>query len=469
MSRLLLMLMLCALPAALASAEEKPGVSPMVFIYDSSGSMWGQIDGVAKVSIAREVMAETVAGLPEGQSIGLVAYGHRSEGDCEDVETLLTGASAADVSPALEAIRPLGKTPLAWSATQVITQLQRDQARATVILLTDGIESCGGNLCDVVKTAREDGVEFVMHVVGFGLKAGETDALECAAAAGDGQYFDARNAEELAAGLNEATAQTVDLAVNVSVKASKNGEPIDTYIEVFPAGSSTRVQGARSYRDGALFYLPPGAYDLKVNALENTDLEPIWIRDVAVAEDDLSEHEVSFDAGTVNFNVLNNGEGWDALVKLVSGDAAVAQVRTYGRSQAMQVPPGEYLAQVQALAVSGTTTAFEVPGVSVKAGEEVSVEFPFETGNARVGVRMGTELVDAMVTIIDRDTGKGVAGARTYTSESSNPRNFVLTPGNYTVKYASLGAHKGHADTFDITVGAAETVERVIDLPLSQD
>lgn len=450
-------------------ADDAGEASSIVFIYDSSGSMWGQIDGTAKVEIAREVMASTVANLPEQQDIGLVAYGHRSEGECQDVETLLTHADRAEVSPALEAIRPLGKTPLAWSATQVIEQLRQDGQKATVILLTDGIESCGGDLCEVVKAAREGGVEFVMHIVGFGLKDGETAPLQCAAQAGGGQYFDADNAEELAAGLQEATTRTVDLAGNISVRASKNGEPLDTFIEAFPAGSKDRVETARSYHKGALFYLPAGAYDLKVVALEDTDLKPIWVRNIQVSEEELSEHEVSFDAGTVRINVLNNGEGWDSTVRLYDGEEEISHGRTYGRPKDLQVPPGVYRAQVQALAVKGLTTSFDIPGIEVRAGEVTEVEHPFESGVAMIGVSKGEELVDAMVSIDDLASGRTIVGGRTYTSSNSNPRRFELMPGDYTVEVTTLGVHKGHRETFDISVSAGGTVEKSVVVPLQEE
>lgn len=464
MKRTLLAFFMLILACLSIHAEEVAETSPIIFIYDSSGSMWGQIQGKAKVEIARDVMADTVDNLPEGQSVGLVAYGHRSEGDCQDVETLLTGALPGEVPPALNAIRPLGKTPLAWSATQVIEQLKRDQQRATIILLTDGIESCGGNLCDVIQTARESGVEFVMHIVGFGLKPGETAPLECAATAGGGSYNDAGNAEELAEGLTEATEQTVDPEVNISVNATMNGEPLDAYISAYIAGGDEAVQNARTYTKGAMFYLPPGEYDLKVSALENTDLKPIWIRSIETFEEELSEHEVSFDAGTVRFDVLNNGEGWDSLVKILDGEEVVSQTRTYGRAKDMQVPPGVYSANVQVLAVEGMVTNFEVPDIEVRASEVTELEHTFETGIAMIGVTMGDELVDAIVNISDRASGKRVAGSRTYTSDSSNPRKFVLTPGEYSVKFSSLGKHKGHSDTFEMTVEANGTFERVVNL-----
>lgn len=464
MNRFSMALLLLLPLSAFAQAQDAAEPSPIVFIYDSSGSMWGQIDGKAKVEIAREVMANTLGNLADGQRVGLVAYGHRSEGDCQDVETLLSDAEPSAIPPALNAIRPLGKTPLAWSATQVIERLKQDRKKATVILLTDGIESCGGNLCEVVGEARANGIEFILHIVGFGLQADETDALRCAAQAGGGRYFDADNAEQLSAGLDQATAQTVDLVANVSVKVSKNGQPLDAAIKAFLHGESKPVEHARSYHDGAAFFLPAGTYDLEIIALENTDLRPIWLRGIEISEDEVSEYEVRFDAGTVRVNVLNNDQGWDSLVKLLDGDEVVAQTRTYGRPSDMQVPPGRYAMHIKALAVEGTTTTFDRTDIEVRAAEISEVIHPFASGIAMIGVSMGDELVDAVVTIRDQDSGQRVAGSRTYTSAGSNPRQFVLTPGTYTVEYSTLGKHKGHGDSFEISVLPNETSEHLIEL-----
>lgn len=59
-----------------------------VIVYDASNSMWGQIDGEPKISIARRVMGDLVRGWDDGTRVGLVAYGHRRAGDCSDIETV---------------------------------------------------------------------------------------------------------------------------------------------------------------------------------------------------------------------------------------------------------------------------------------------------------------------------------------------------------------------------------------------
>ncbi|HAY32699.1 MAG TPA: VWA domain-containing protein, partial [Bacteroidetes bacterium] len=74
------------------------------------------------------------------------------------------------VNQSISNIKPLGNTPLAFSVLQVIDNLKNSKTKATVILLTDGNESCNGDLCEVVKAAKKEGIDFKLHIIGFGLK-----------------------------------------------------------------------------------------------------------------------------------------------------------------------------------------------------------------------------------------------------------------------------------------------------------
>ena len=69
----------------------------VMVVYDASGSMWGQIDGVTKIEIAREVLGDLVNQWSADTNLGLVAYGHRREGDCGDIETVI---APQPISPA---------------------------------------------------------------------------------------------------------------------------------------------------------------------------------------------------------------------------------------------------------------------------------------------------------------------------------------------------------------------------------
>ena len=451
--------------ATILQAQDKQ--SPILFIYDASGSMWGQIEGRSKKEIASEVLTNIVDSLPENQNIGLVAYGHRNKGDCDDIEYIadIANEDKTRVINAIKDINPLGKTPLARSATLVIDSLKVNSTKATIILVTDGIESCDGNICDVVSMAQSDGIDFKMHIVGFGLKEGEKQQLICATEASNGNYYDAENAEALSDVLIEATKLTVDKPDgNFSVYAKKNGEPVDAWIKPKDAVTKKGLEGSRTYRRKGWVYLPPGKYEIEVKPLEGSDIPAKYIF-VEMKEGEVKHQDVHFDGGILQVATTNNGKPWDSTVKMydqITGNL-VAQSRTYGKTQQMEVLAGTYKIVYQALALDGMETLFTKNDVEVEGNSTTESNHDFSSGVAMIGVESANgELVDATVNFYEESSGKNVSGSRTYTSSRSNPKEFVLNPGTYTVKIQTLGKHKGHNEAFSIIIQAGETVEKLI-------
>ena len=186
---LLAALFICA-PSSNAAAPNYPEV---VFILDASGSMWGQAGGKAKIAIAKEVMAQAVPGLPAEVRLGLVAYGHRKKGDCSDVEVLVAPGSSdrAGLLKKVQALSPKGKTPIAGSLKQTAEMLKSKENETTIVLVSDGMETCDADPCGVVKALKASGIKFVLHVVGFDVDAKGKQQLTCLAQAGGGKYFSA--------------------------------------------------------------------------------------------------------------------------------------------------------------------------------------------------------------------------------------------------------------------------------------
>ena len=460
----ILSVLLIALPAF--SQAESEGSSPIVFIYDASGSMWGELQGKTRMQIAAKVMSETVNALPENQQVGFVAYGHRKKGDCEDVEFMIDidNVSKQSVTTAVAGIKPLGKTPLAYSAIQVIDRLRATKQKATIILMTDGIESCGGNICDVVRAAKKDGIDFKLHIIGFGLKDGETEQLKCAAKEGDGNYYDADDTAGLSGALEAATASTVDDPDdNFSVYGAKNGEPVDIFVRAYAAGTDELIDSGRSYGDSAWLYLPAGKYDLGIRALEGSDVAGIKLAGVQSYADKKGHQAVSFDAGKINILASNNGEAWDAVINVFStvDGKRVAGGRTYGKTHVIELNPGSYEVEMKPQKVEGTEVNKRFKDILVAAGKETPVTHYFTSGIAMIGANSSSGLVDATVRIIDKTTGKAIANGRTYTSENNNPRKFILQPGTYEVRLKALGAHKGKTATLTMEVKAGETNTQV--------
>ena len=173
---------------------------PTILILDASGSMWGQIAGVPKIDIAREVTTDFLTTLPATQPIGLMAYGHRKKGDCSDIELLAqpaTGNRDALIA-AIRRLSPKGRTPLSQAVIRAAETLKYQDKAATVILISDGKETCGYDPCEVGQTLSELGVNFTAHVIGFNVaKAEDKSQLQCLAKNTGGQFLTADNATDL--------------------------------------------------------------------------------------------------------------------------------------------------------------------------------------------------------------------------------------------------------------------------------
>lgn len=436
---ILSLLLLCFAYSAISQSNDARAA--IMFIYDASGSMWGQMSGKTKMEIASEVLSESVDKLPENQKVGLVAYGHREKGNCKDVETLVTldNDSKASVTSAIKGIKPLGKTPLAYSAEIVIDQLRKAKNPATIILITDGIESCNGNICDVVKAAKKEGIDFKLHIVGFGLKDSETGQLKCAAEAGDGNYYDAADAGGLSEVMNEAVAETIDKREgNFGVYAIKNGQAIDAYVTAYKEGTEESVNSLRTYGETRYMYLPEGTYDLVAYPL-GSSVEAIKFPGEKSLENQKTERTISFDGGKVAINPTNNGENWDCTVSIVNKEGKrVAGGRTYTRIKEIEVNPGTYDIHLQALQIKGMHTNTVLEDVVIKSGETTPVTYDFTSGNFKVHVKVNGEHVDSMVQIVDVDADKSVVGGRTY----NRGVDFIMNPGNYEVTVTPLSVYK---------------------------
>ncbi|MCV2892743.1 vWA domain-containing protein [Lentibacter sp. XHP0401] len=188
-----------ALTGSIALATAASAADDVVIVYDGSGSMWGQIDGSSKVEIAREVLADLVQDWDEETNLGLVAYGHRSQGDCTDIETILLPAplNRSSFIEAVNAIMPVGKTPITASVQHAADLLSYRDNPATVILISDGVETCNADPCALSAQLAQQGVKFTAHVVGFDLDDAAQASLSCIAENTGGMFVPAGNADEL--------------------------------------------------------------------------------------------------------------------------------------------------------------------------------------------------------------------------------------------------------------------------------
>ena len=108
-------------PAGDSSTVVKTGADGRIYVvYDSSGSMWGELaDKSRKYEAGRTALSTFLETDLGGREVAFRAYGHREKADCRDSE-LIVPFSPLDVAKpkindAVANIRPMGKTPINYS------------------------------------------------------------------------------------------------------------------------------------------------------------------------------------------------------------------------------------------------------------------------------------------------------------------------------------------------------------------
>jgi Mg-chelatase subunit ChlD len=266
----------CAALEVVALNDGQPALSlddrAVEIIVDASKSMWGQIDGQSKMEIAKATLEDVSYWLPDDFDLALRAYGNTTasnQNNCADSSLLVPFGerNREYIRHAIAGLRPTGQTPIAYALNQAARDFGSLQSARTLVLVSDGIESCGGDPVMAAHALRQQGI--VVHLIGFGLgNATDEDAasLQAVANASGGRYVTAGSAEELKAALAETVATSFSVyRGNTEVASGSLGSagvmllpegdyrvqlhsspPIETIVNLAPRDSVTLMLEKRS-------------------------------------------------------------------------------------------------------------------------------------------------------------------------------------------------------------------------------
>ncbi len=235
-------------------------------ILDASGSMYNRLaDGRYRIEAAKQVLVDLISGLSAGEdlNVGLRVYGARmlatEDGACEDthLEVPIAGVDRDALRSTVENTLARGATPIAYSLQLAAQDLPTTGVRR-VVLVTDGIEACGGDLAAVAQLYAELGIE--LKIVGFDLGASAAAAFAAIA-----DFENALSAEELAGALQDALGGVAEASVErvpVTVVVTRGGERTDEGVRVtfVSAVSSLSVPLVSTANGEFEALLPPGGY-----------------------------------------------------------------------------------------------------------------------------------------------------------------------------------------------------------------
>ncbi|MCB0324783.1 MAG: VWA domain-containing protein [Bdellovibrionales bacterium] len=445
----------------------------VIVVLDASGSMWGQIKGEPKIAIAKSVVKSLVEDWNPDVDLGLSVYGHRRKADCADIDLLVPPAPLDKPSflKAVEGLSAKGKTPLTEAVSRAADALRYTEDRATVVLVSDGIETCDRDPCAVAKALEDQGVDFTAHVIGFDVsKEQEIAQLKCIAENTGGKFLGASDADSLKKSLAEAVNEVAKVESGVELVAvyEPGGEPVDgvswTVQTVGDGGTTVKYGGGATPR----YRLSPGRYaatakKTKGSASATTEFE--------VVEGAANRVEVVIAQEVPVTLVAVTEPGGEPLEEVswqlhpADKDSQLAKTFKYryggGATPVYTVPPGKFLAKVQSQAGKA------------KAEQEIEVtldgEHRFEILLAEEGVlqlhavhEAGGESLERVAWEVRTIETDPLKQPKLLSYGGGAKPQYKLLPGRYQAKAKSLGGKATAEKEVEVRPGVLNTEEVVL-------
>jgi Ca-activated chloride channel family protein len=204
-----------SMPATSLAQSPQPCTEDAMIIFDASRSMAasaGDNTGLRRIDSVRAALARILPRVASKRRLGLITYGPGSRPSCVNVALELPPRlnAAAQILSRVEALKPDGRTPLTLAVRRAAESLDYRQRPVTVVLLTDGEETCDGAPCALAKMLKAQGARTTVHVISYRISSAIGSegvfASRCLADETGGIYAETNTVDEVAAALETALA-----------------------------------------------------------------------------------------------------------------------------------------------------------------------------------------------------------------------------------------------------------------------
>ncbi len=197
-----------------AAAAQNSGHNNVMIILDDSDSMSENIGSgrESKMTAAKRTVLDVLRNISPDIRVGLRIYGNSSNpfSACHATNVLVPlGQNNRNlIASKMIGIQPVGMTPISYAILRSLEEdFQTVNGQKNIILISDGIETCGEDPCHVAVRMQQMGINVKINVIGLGLQDyAATKQLRCVALGTKGQFYSANTAAELAQSLGRAMA-----------------------------------------------------------------------------------------------------------------------------------------------------------------------------------------------------------------------------------------------------------------------
>ncbi|MBS4193313.1 VWA domain-containing protein [Bacillus sp. FJAT-49705] len=186
--------------------QENAAPSKAIIMLDASSSMLLNVDGEQKMKIAKSAVRSFAKTIGATSEVSLYVYGHA--GSQENKDKQLSCSKIEEVYPlqkyheekfykAVDGVEAKGWTPLAGAINKAKEVSQSMDGDITLYIVSDGAETCDGNPVEEAKRFVQGQENHKVNIIGFDVDEKQENQLKAVAEAGQGEYFSAKNTEEL--------------------------------------------------------------------------------------------------------------------------------------------------------------------------------------------------------------------------------------------------------------------------------
>jgi von Willebrand factor type A domain len=220
------------------AASDGAPLDNIMILLDASYSMGeilpsNSVDLENKMLAAKRTVLDVLRTIPPNVRVGLRVYGNSANQftSCRASTTLvpLGQDNRHLMSSKLIGLKPTGATPISYSIQRALDEdFRLVNGKRIIILISDGIETCGEDPCDLAVRMQKSGANIKINVVGLGLQDYEAvKQLRCVALATKGKFYTANTAAELANSLTSAVASETRVQATIlpSPAAARSSAP----------------------------------------------------------------------------------------------------------------------------------------------------------------------------------------------------------------------------------------------------
>lgn len=431
------------------SQEEK---TRLLFVFDASQSMFGLWNHQQKIFVARNILSNWIDSLEnvENLELALRVYGDKYSVPpqiCDDSRLVVPFAdnNIKRIKKALREIVPKGTTPITYALEQAANDFPEcKNCRNIIVLITDGIEECGGDPCEASLKLQQKGIILKPFVIGIGEDF--NNAFDCV-----GTFIQATDEEHFVTALNVMISQAMNNTTAQINLLDANHIPSTTNVAVSIYDQQTTLLKYNFIHTLNGFGVPDTIYmdPRNIYKIEAHTIPPVILDSVIVKRGEHNTIALSAPVGTLSLGITSKDpviSGLQAIIRQ-SANTKTLNVQQFGQNE--KYITGYYQVEVlslprlivdSVLISQNHTTKVDIPGPGI-----LVVKKP--------GLGYGS---------IFKETKNGLDWVYRFRDDINHIESLYLLPGEYRIVYRTKFSNSTSSSIekrFKIKTGDTVTVD----------